>query len=192
MLLPRVLTMMRWKHFIQTWKSHCNLSLIEIVIMMGDFNSKIGSTVLDGHLRHVVGRFGFGECNEKGQRLIQFCLENNLTIANTLFSQHPRRLFTSPDGRYRNQIDFILVKSRWRTTTRSCKTLPSSDVGSDHQLLACRFRVKLQRCCRRNLYPLLRKWLISKHEWRPVYYKKRRNLSLITIVITCGNPLKYL
>ena len=48
--------------------------------------------------------------NEAGQRLIEFCQENALVIANTLFQQHKRRLYTwtSPDGQYRNQIDYIL------------------------------------------------------------------------------------
>ena len=47
--------------------------------------------------------------NEAGQRLIEFCQENALVIANTLF-QHKRRLYTwtSPDGQHRNQIDYIL------------------------------------------------------------------------------------
>ena len=48
--------------------------------------------------------------NEAGQRLIEFCQENALVIANTLFQQHKRRLYTwtSPDGQHRNQIDYIL------------------------------------------------------------------------------------
>ena len=49
--------------------------------------------------------------NEGGQRLIDFCQENALVIANTLFQQHKRRLYTwtSPDGQHQNQIDFILL-----------------------------------------------------------------------------------
>ena len=48
--------------------------------------------------------------NEAGQRLIEFCQENALVIANTLFQQHKRRLYTwtSPDGQHQNQIDYIL------------------------------------------------------------------------------------
>ena len=58
----------------------------------------------------VTGKFGFGIQNEAGQRLTEFCQENALIIANTLFQQHNRRLYTwtSPDGQYRNQIDYIL------------------------------------------------------------------------------------
>ena len=55
-------------------------------------------------------KFGLGVQNEAGQKLIEFCQENALVIANTLFQQHKRRLYTwtSPDGQYQNQIDYIL------------------------------------------------------------------------------------
>ena len=58
----------------------------------------------------VTGKFGLGQ-NEAGQRLLEFCQENALVIANTLFQQHKRRLYTwtSPDGQHQNQIDYILA-----------------------------------------------------------------------------------
>ena len=58
----------------------------------------------------VTGKFGLGIWNEAGQRLIEFCQENALVIANTLFQQHKRRLYTwtSPDGQHQNHIDYIL------------------------------------------------------------------------------------
>ena len=56
------------------------------------------------------GKFGLGVQNEAGQRLIEFCQENALVIANTFFQKHKRRLYTwsSSDGQYQNQIDSIL------------------------------------------------------------------------------------
>ena len=62
----------------------------------------------------VTGKFGLGVQNEAGQRMIEFCQENALVIANTLFQQHKRRLYTwtSPDGQYQNQIDHILCSQR--------------------------------------------------------------------------------
>ena len=59
----------------------------------------------------VTGTFGLGIRNEAGQRLMEFCQENALVVANTLFQQHERRLYTwtSPDGQYRNQIDDIFA-----------------------------------------------------------------------------------
>ena len=69
----------------------------------------------------VTGKFGLGIRNEAGQRLIEFCQENALVIANTLFRQHKRRLYTwtSPDGQHQNQIDYILCSQRWRRSERA-------------------------------------------------------------------------
>ena len=85
--------------------------------------------------------------NEVGQRLIEFCQENALVIANTLFQQHNRRLYTwtSPDGQYQNQIDYILCSQRWRNSIQSAKIRPGADCGSDHDLLIAKFRLKLKK-----------------------------------------------
>ena len=60
----------------------------------------------------VTGKFGLGVQNEAGQRLTEFCQENALVTASTLFQQHKRKLYTwtSPDGQYRNQIIFFAAK----------------------------------------------------------------------------------
>ena len=91
-------------------------------------------------------KFGLGVQNEAGQRLIEFCQENALVIANTLFQQHRRRLYTwtSPDGQHPNQIDYILRSQRWRSSIQSAKTRPGADYGSDHELLIAKFRLKLK------------------------------------------------
>ena len=64
----------------------------------------------------VTGKFGLGIQNEAGQMLTEFCQENAVVIANTLFQQYKRRLYrwTSPDGQYQKQIDYILCSQRWR------------------------------------------------------------------------------
>ena len=92
-----------------------------------------------------TGKFGLGKQNEAGQSLIQFCQENALVIANTLFQQHKRRLYswTSPDGEHQNQIDYILCSQRWRSPIQSAKTGPGADCDSDHELLITKFRLKL-------------------------------------------------
>ena len=68
----------------------------DILFIIGDWNAKVGSQETPG----VTGKFGLGMQNEAGKRLIEFCQENALVIANTLFQQHKRRLYTwtSPDG----------------------------------------------------------------------------------------------
>ena len=81
------------------------------------------------------------------QRLIDFCQENALVIANTLFQQHKRWLYTwtSPDGQYRNQIDYILCSQRWRSSIQSAITRLGADCGSDHELLIAKFRLQLKK-----------------------------------------------
>ena len=69
-----------------------------VLFIIGDWNAKVESQETPG----VTGKFGLGVQNEAGQRLIEFCQENELVIANTLFQQHKRRLYTwtSPDGQH--------------------------------------------------------------------------------------------
>ena len=65
---------------------------------LGDWNAKVGSQEIPG----VTDKFALGLQNKAGQRLIEFCQENALVIANTLFQQHKKRpyMWTSPDGQY--------------------------------------------------------------------------------------------
>ena len=86
----------------------------DVLFIIGDWNAKVGSQETPG----VTGKFGLGIRNEAGKRLIEFCQENTLVKANTLFQQHKRRLYPwiSPDGQHRNQIDYILCSQRWRSS----------------------------------------------------------------------------
>ena len=62
----------------------------DVLFIIGDWNAKVASQETPG----VTGKFGLGKQNEAGQSLIEFCQENALVIANTLFQQHKRRLYT--------------------------------------------------------------------------------------------------
>ena len=90
-------------------------------------------------LPEVTGKFGLV--------LTDFCQKNALVIANTLFQQHKRRPYTwtSPDGQYQNQIDYIICSKRWRSSIQSAKTRSRADCGSDHELLIDKFRPKLKK-----------------------------------------------
>ena len=78
----------------------------DVLFIIRDWNAKVGNQETPG----VTGKFSLGVQNEARQRLIEFYQENALVIANTLFQQHKRRLYTwtSPDGQHRNQTDYIL------------------------------------------------------------------------------------
>ena len=69
-----------------------------VLFILEDWNAKVGSQETPG----VTGKFGLGMRNEAGQSLTEFCQENALVIANTLFQQHKRRLYTwtSRDGQH--------------------------------------------------------------------------------------------
>ena len=102
----------------------------DVLFITRDWNGKVGSQETPG----VTGKFDLGVQNEAGQRLREFCQENSLVIANTLFQQHKRRLYTwpSPDGQHRNQIDYILHRQTWRSSIQSAKTRLGADCASDH------------------------------------------------------------
>ena len=89
----------------------------DALFIIGDWNAKLESQETPA----VTGKFGLGVQNEAGQRLIEFCQENALVIANTLFQQPKRRLYTwtSRDGQHRNQIDYILCSQRCRSLVYS-------------------------------------------------------------------------
>ena len=109
----------------------------DVLFIIGDWNAKVGSQETPG----VTGKFGLGVQNEAGQRLIEFCQENKPVIANTLFQQHKRRLYTkaSSDGQHQNQIDYILCSQRWRSSIQSARTRLGAECGSDHELLIAKF-----------------------------------------------------
>ena len=115
----------------------------EVVIAMGDFNAKVGY----GEHLDITRRFGLGSRNERGSRLLQFCEENNMMIANTYFQHPKRRLYTwrSPGDIYRNQIDFILINKRFRNAVKQARTYPGADVGSDHNPLMIKMNIKLKK-----------------------------------------------
>ncbi|XP_071511057.1 craniofacial development protein 2-like [Diadema antillarum] len=119
----------------------------DIKIIQGDWNAKIGTdSYEDWH--GTVEKFAHGMTNDRGERLLEFCKLNNLTVANTLGDhKNSRRItWTSPDGRTRNQIDYILVETKCKTCIRPNKTraFPGCDIGSDHNLVMMTMKVKLR------------------------------------------------
>ena len=78
----------------------------DVLFFVGNWNAKAGNQEIPG----IIGKFGLGVQHEAEQRLEELCQENAPVIANTLFQQLKRRLYTrtSPDGQHRNQIDYIL------------------------------------------------------------------------------------
>ena len=93
-----------------------------------------------------TGKFGLGVWNEAGQRLIEFCQENALVIANTLFQQHKRRPHMDITRWSTPKSDWLYsLQPRWRSSIQSAKTRPGADCGSDHELLIAKFRLQWRK-----------------------------------------------
>ena len=84
-----------------------------------------------------------------------------LVIANTLCQQRKGRLYTwtSPDGQYQNQIDYILCSWRWSSSIQSAKTILGADYGSDHEFLIAKFRLKLKKVGKTSLFRYDLNWI---------------------------------
>lgn len=121
----------------------------EVTIVMGDFNAKVG----EGSTSDLIGPFGLGERNTRGDRLEEFAATNELVVLNTWYKQPPRRLYTwkSPKDKpgdkkpIRNQIDFILMNKRFRNSCLSIRTYPGADINSDHCPLVSVIRVRMKK-----------------------------------------------
>ena len=110
---------------------------------MGDLNAKLG----DESYGNIVGIHGLGRSNKKGERLIQFCQEKKLIIANTWFQQPVRKLYTwkSPGDISRNQIDYIMLNERFRNCIKQAKTYPGEDMNPYHNPVVVKINIKLKR-----------------------------------------------
>ena len=100
-------------------------------IIMGDWNSKLGKNNL---VRGILGPYGIGKKNVRGEKLIQFAASNNLKIAGTFFKKKERNRWTweSPDGKSRNEIDHILINDL--TIIKDVTTLKKFEFSSDHRV----------------------------------------------------------
>ena len=124
---------------------------------MGDFNAAVGEGV-DGK---VVGKYGLGKRNDRGQMLVEFCKRNQLVVTNTWFQQEKRRRYTgkSPRDKGRYQIDYILVRQRYRNGVKRSWSYPGADAYTDHNLVAMQMHVKLKKISRARAR--VRKWDIE-------------------------------
>ncbi len=119
----------------------------------------------------VAGHYGLREQNEAGEQLIDFCTRNQLAVMNTFFQNHKRKLYTwtSPNGIHKNQIDFICVCQWWISSIITVKTKPGVDCGTDHELLMCKFKIKLRKKRRQPLAPKFDLTSITQVFWNSLH-----------------------
>lgn len=131
----------------ETWE---DLPRKDVKVVMGDWNAKVGQD--NAGWEHAMGRYGYGERNERGERLLEFASAHDLFICNTRFEQKASRKWTwrSPDGQHHNMIDLVLVEKRWKSSIRNCRTYQGADIASDHSLVLCHIKLRLKQRKRRN------------------------------------------
>jgi len=120
-----------------------NIPKRDMVLVMGDFNANVGA----GEGDQYIGRYGLGSRNESEDRLHECCAANDLIVANSFYKQPPRRIYTwtALDCKYRNQIESIMIKTRWKSAISSVKTRPGTDCGTDHELIIAYLKLRLKR-----------------------------------------------
>ena len=120
---------------------HDNLQTNEKLIVAGDFNAKLGTERINAS---VLGPHGYGERNERGDRLIDFCTSNDLTAAHTWFRKRPSHkvTWTSRANNARNAIDHILVCGSLKNCLTDCRSF-SAVFDTDHRLVLCNIKLKI-------------------------------------------------
>ena len=120
----------------------------DILIVQGDWNAKVGEYATKDW-KGICGPYSNSQINWRGLLLLEFASYNDLFLTNTFGPHKPSRRWTwhSPNGKTHNQIDYIMVKKRFRSSVNINRTrsFPGADVGSDHEHLMMTFRLRLKK-----------------------------------------------
>lgn len=139
----------------------------DYLIIMGDWNAVVG----EGRDEKEVGSFGLGKRNDRGQMLLEFCRRRNMMITNTWFDHNNRRRYTwkKPGDTGRYQLDYILVRQRYRSSVKNATSYPGADIDSDHNLVMMTVKVKLKKIQRGQR---VQKWRLEGIEGKAVAFQK--------------------
>jgi len=127
------------------------------VIILGDWNAVVG----EGRDGKEIGEFGLGKRNERGQELVNFCKRLKLVVTNTWYRHERRRRYTwkKPGDTGRYQLDYILIKHRYRNSVKNSRAYPGADVDSDHNLVMAKIELKLKKITKSVIK---KKWCIKE------------------------------
>ena len=138
---------------------------VDIKLVMGDPNAKLSGDRI-GIPSSIGPHDSADDINDNGERLLSLCSTSGLSIGNTFF-KHKRihkKTWTSPDGNTSNEIDYICINNRWRSSLQDVQAYRGADVGSDHNLVIGKIHLKLKK----------ERW-ISCETWDLIDERKRTN-----------------
>lgn len=114
----------------------------DYMVVMGDWNAVVG----EGRSGREVGPYGLGTRNSRGDKLVEFCERQSMMTANTWFQLDKRRRYTwkQPGDRARYQIDYIMVKQRYRNSVKKAGSCPGADADTDHCLVKMKTKIQFR------------------------------------------------
>ena len=117
----------------------------DMLLIIGDMNAKVGSE--NSNCERAMGKHGCGVMNDNGERLVDFCLNNNYVIGGTIFANRDIHKLTwkSPDGRTNNQINHIIINGKWRRSLQDVRVCRGADIYCDHYLVTAHVKLKLHK-----------------------------------------------
>ena len=136
-------------------------------------NAKVGR----GRFGEIVGSYGLGERNERGDKWVEWCVESEQVILNTWFRHHPRKLWTwrSPGDHYRNQIDYVTINKRFRNIVTNARTYTGADCNSDHVPVVVDIKLKLKKTKKKKLKPKINFKMLNDDRIQILYSVDVRN-----------------
>lgn len=129
----------------------------DVLLLLGDFNSRVGcSAAGDALWRGVRGRHGIGTCNEAGERLLEFCVVNQLTIMNTCFAKKAIHLATwkHPATKQLYMIDYVLMRAEQRMSCTDVQVMRGANCWSDHHMIRIKVTIGLPRRPKKSVHTL--------------------------------------
>jgi Reverse transcriptase (RNA-dependent DNA polymerase) len=126
----------------------------DYVMIMGDWNAVVG----EGKEGKSIGKYGLGKRNNRGEKLTEFCERRELMVTNTWFQHEKRRRYTwkAPGDVARYQIDYIMVRLRYRNSVKNARAMPGADASTDHNLVSMKAHIKLKFIRKKRM--IIQKW----------------------------------